>query len=144
MQAGAVELTPDIFEILRVETGLPAAYHELVEAYTPLELNLETAIVDTKGCYTGQEVIARQRTYDKVARKLVGLRLEASVSNGADVLAESRPAGVVTSAILSPRLGPLALAVLRRPHNEPNTHVQIKADDQLVNGVVQALPFSSQ
>ena len=105
MQAGAVELSPDIFEILHVELGLPAALHELVEAYTPLELDLETAISDTKGCYTGQEIIARQRTYDKVTRKLVGLRLEESVSNGAEVLAEGRPAGVVTSVSLSPPAG---------------------------------------
>jgi tRNA-modifying protein YgfZ len=144
LRVGAVELSPDVFEILRVENGLPAAMHELVEAYTPLELNLETAISDTKGCYTGQEVIARQRTYDKVTRKLVGLRLEASVTNGAEVLAEGRPAGVVTTAVLSPSLGPIALAVLRRPHNEPNTHVQIKGEGQPVNGIVQGLPFPSQ
>jgi tRNA-modifying protein YgfZ len=144
MQAGAFELSPDDFEILRVEAGIPAVAHELVEAYTPLELNLETVISDTKGCYTGQEVIARQRTYDKVTRKLVGLRLEAPAANGAEVLADGRPAGVVTSAVLSPRLGPIALAVLRRTHNEANTRIQVKADGEPLNGVVQALPFPAQ
>jgi folate-binding protein YgfZ len=142
LKAGAVYLSPDIFEILRLEAGLPAASHELVEAYTPLELNLESAVSDTKGCYTGQEVLARQRTYDKVTRKLVGLRLEAPVNAGDEVLDEERSAGSITSAGVSPRFGPLALAVLRRPFSEPGSQVRIKIDGQDIKGVVHSLPFT--
>jgi folate-binding protein YgfZ len=141
LQGGAAGLSEDSFEILRLEAGLPRAAHELVEAYTPLELNLESAISEAKGCYTGQEVLARQRTYDKVTRKLVGLALEAPVTAGAEVLVEGRSVGNVTSAALSPRLGPLALAVLRRPHNEAGIQVQVKTEGQPVKGAVTSLPF---
>ena len=68
--AGFTSLDTDTFELLRIESGLPAANHELSEEYTPLEAGLQKAISATKGCYTGQEVIARQITYDKVTQQL--------------------------------------------------------------------------
>jgi folate-binding Fe-S cluster repair protein YgfZ len=100
-----------------------------------------SAIHEAKGCYTGQEVIARQINYDKIARRLVGLRLDAPVSAGATVLVEGRSAGEVTSAALSPRCGPIALAVLRRPHFAPGTPVSVTEAAGAVHGTVTALPF---
>jgi folate-binding protein YgfZ len=80
-----------------VEAGLPAAGHELVEEYTPLEAGLEWAISDAKGCYTGQEVIARQITYDKVTATWPACRRKASL-NRANAWSpqDERPAGTVT------------------------------------------------
>ncbi len=129
-------------DILRVEAGLPAAGHELTEEYTPLEVGLRDLISETKGCYTGQEVIARQITYDKVARHLVGLRLDAPVAPGTEVRAEGKPVGKVTSAVVSPRFGPIALAVLRRPYHEPGTEVTLGRGDDIARGVVTTLPFA--
>jgi folate-binding protein YgfZ len=139
-ERGAVALNTAAYEVLRVEGGRPGPAHELTGDYTPLEANLDSAISGTKGCYTGQEVIARQITYDKVARRLVGLRLKGPVTVGAAVLVEGRTAGIVTSAAESPRWGSIALAVMRRPYGEPQTSV-IVGDDGSVAGETVALPF---
>jgi len=139
--AGATPLSQDAHELLRVEEGLPGPAHELTDQYTPLETNLDAVISSTKGCYTGQEIIARQITYDKITRRMVGLRLEGPVSVGAEVLAENRKVGEVTSAVESPRLGSIALAVIRRPHHEPGTTIVVKEGEHVINGVMSALPF---
>ncbi len=140
-EAGAATLDPDTVEVLRIEAGIPGPARELTDTYTPLEANLDRAIHGAKGCYTGQEVIARQITYDKIARRLVGLRLDAPVSVGATVLVEERSAGAVTSAAISPRFGPIALAVLRRPHFAPGTPVRVTDAAGEANGIVVTLPF---
>ena len=143
VEAGAIALTPQSYTILRVEAGLPAAGHELVEEYTPLEAGLEWAISDAKGCYTGQEVIARQITYDKVTRHLVGLQAEADLSLGERLWPpqEERPAGSVTSAAISPRFGPIALGIIRRPFDEPGTRLAVGEPSGDRFAMVTALPF---
>ena len=138
---GVQPLDSAAHEVLRVEAGLPGPGGELTEAYTPLEANLDRAIHGAKGCYTGQEIIARQITYDKVTRRLTGLRLEEPVAPGAAVTVEGREAGTVTSAAASPRFGPLALAVIKRPHFAPGTAVAVQAGGTSVTGTVVALPF---
>jgi folate-binding protein YgfZ len=60
-------------KLMRIEAGLPAWGHELSDAVTPLEVNLLPAVSFDKGCYVGQEVIARQTNYDKITRRMVGL-----------------------------------------------------------------------
>ncbi len=141
-EQGAATLDPDTVEVLRVEAGIPGPTRELTDAHTPLEVNLDSAIHGAKGCYTGQEVIARQINYDKIVRRLAGLRLDAPVGAGATVLVEGRSAGEVTSATISPRYGPIALAVLRRPHFAPGTPVRVTDAAAEVSGIVAALPFA--
>ena len=122
----------------RVELGRPASGAELVEEYNPLEAGLAWACAENKGCYTGQEIIARQITYDKVTKTLVGLRLAGAVAQGSEVTVEGRPVGVVTSVAHSPSLNaPIALAIIKRPHNAPGTDAQV--GDQAAT--VVALPF---
>ncbi len=142
LEGGASALSPGAYEVVRIEAGLPAAGRELTDAYTPLETGLHAAIHTAKGCYTGQEVIARQINYDKITRQMVGLRLDAPVEPGAVVQVEGRGAGEVTSAVVSPRFGPIALAVLKRPHFEPGTVVSVVAGDEAVRGEVVPLPFA--
>ena len=141
VRAGAVALAPAVYDLLRIEAGRPAAGRELTEDYTPLEANLDAAISDVKGCYTGQEVLARQITYDKVTRRLVGLRLAESVMTGVTVFADGRSAGTVTSVAESPRFGPIALAVVKRPFFEPGTAVTVGEGENAASGEVMALPF---
>ncbi len=139
---GAHLLDSAAYDILRVEAGLPGSAGELTDAYTPLEANLDRAIHSAKGCYTGQEIIARQITYDKITRRLVALRLAKPVAPGAAVTVEGRGAGEVTSAAVSPRFGPLALAVIKRPHFAPGTAISVAVDGGSVAGTVVALPFA--
>jgi folate-binding protein YgfZ len=138
LSLGAARLSPEIYDILRVEYGQPAARHELTEAFTPLEIGLESAISADKGCYTGQEVIARQITSGKVTRRLVGLKLTTPMPGGAKLQAEGKPAGEITSCVTSPRFGPIALAVIRKPYDEPGMALNV---DKEVIATVTPLPF---
>ena len=97
---------------------------------------------EAKGCYTGQEVLARQINYDKITRQMVGLRLETPVQRGAAVQVEGRGAGEVTSAVVSPRFGAIALAVVKRPHFEPGTVVMVASGEETARGEVVSLPFA--
>lgn len=134
-------LSSNDYEIYRVEAGLPAPGRELTEDYTPHETNLRTWISETKGCYTGQEILARQVTYDKITRHMVGLKLDDPAQSGANVLAEGKPAGNITSAVVSPRLGAIALAILKRPYHEPGTSVTVESETRPIPGSVVSLPF---
>jgi folate-binding protein YgfZ len=142
----APRLTADQVEVLRVERGIPAWGHELSDQVTPLEAGLRAAICDNKGCYTGQEVIARQLSYDKVTRGLAGLRLpaDAAVADlaGAAVGAGKGRGGFIGTAVWSPALaGPIALAILPRDLSSPGTIVSVKYGDVELAAEVADLPF---
>ncbi len=127
--AGAVDVDADTYNVLRIELGRPSVGNELVEAYNPLEAGLAWTCSDNKGCYTGQEIIARQITYDKVTKTLVGLRSDQPLAVGANLNADGRSVGEVTSSAYSPALdAPIALAVVKRPYNKPDT--MLEADGQ--------------
>ncbi len=125
---GATLLSEANYHILRVENGLPAADFELTGDFTPLEVGLQAAVSSTKGCYTGQEVIARQINYDKVTQHLVVLFLKSPGQAGERAWVEGRPVGLLTTAVESPRFGSMALAVIKRPYHQPGTSVIIGGD----------------
>jgi folate-binding protein YgfZ len=112
---GAIEA--DTLEAWRILRGHPASGHELTEEHNPLEAGLRDAISFTKGCYVGQEVIARLNTYGKVSRALVRLELEPDApvpAPGAAVLHGGSTIGAITSAIRPPgRSAPVALAYVK-------------------------------
>ncbi|HUZ85272.1 MAG TPA: glycine cleavage T C-terminal barrel domain-containing protein, partial [Gaiellales bacterium] len=102
----------------------------------PAEAGLEArAISFTKGCYPGQEPVARLHYRGHANRGVRGLRLDGEVAAEAPVLEGGRQIGRVTSPVLSPRLGWIALAMLRR---EVEDGAAISAGG--VSGRVQALP----
>jgi folate-binding protein YgfZ len=108
-------LGEDEAEILRVEAGRPLYGKDMGEDRLPIEAGLDDAVSFTKGCYLGQEVIARATNLGHINKKLVGLRLPALVEPGAKLSAPSRPdAGVVTSTVISQKYGPIALAYVHR------------------------------
>lgn len=109
-------------ESLRIESGL-AGDPDFHNEYTPFELSLDQLVSTEKGCYTGQEVLARQVTYDKVVRRLVTLRTSAPVPPGAALFVDGKPAGSITSTAHSPRFGSIALAGLRKPLDQPGTQL---------------------
>ncbi len=101
-----VEAGAECFEVLRIEAGLPAAGRELTLDYNPWEARLGDAISLDKGCYVGQEVIARLNTYKKVSKQLVRLGMEGGPvpAAGTPLQYEGRPIGKVTSAARVPGL----------------------------------------
>ena len=117
-QAGSIPVSSDAAEILRVEAGRPLFGAETDGNSLPDELGLQAAISTTKGCYVGQEIVARLRTYGRVNRRLVGFRFpEEPVEAGTaftDPGKESLELGRVTSAVLSPRFGPIGLGLAFR------------------------------
>lgn len=139
-QEGAVLLTDeDAYNARRIEVGQPAVGHELRDEYNPLEVGLQWTCAENKGCYTGQEIIARQITYDKITKTLVGLRASSPMVEGTDVMVDGRKAGQVTSAAYSPLLeAHVGLAVLKRPQNQPGVHVHLADTD----AEVMSLPLS--
>jgi folate-binding protein YgfZ len=141
ISSGAQEMSNEIYNILRVEAGHPGVGNELSDDYTPLEANLESAIATNKGCYTGQEVIARQMTYDKITRRLVGLQLDVPVEEGSIVKAEDKRVGNVTSYVYSPRFGHVALAYIKRPFNIRGSQVLVEFEGEITQAVVVDLPF---
>jgi folate-binding protein YgfZ len=140
-QAGAPLLGAGAaYHARRVELGRPAPGAELTGEYNPLEAGLAWACAENKGCYTGQEIIARQVTYDKVTRMLVGLHSARPLAAGAALTADGREVGAVTSVAWSPALDAhLALAIVKRPHNAAGA--TLLADG--VSAIVQELPFTT-
>jgi folate-binding protein YgfZ len=123
--AGAVPVSEAAAEVLRVEAGRPRWGFELDENVIPQEAGLnERAVSFSKGCYVGQETVARLYYRGKPNRHLRGLRLSEPVETGTTVTLGDREIGHVGSVVNSPRLGPIALAILRR-QAEPGATVTV-------------------
>jgi aminomethyltransferase len=135
-------------ESLRLEAGLARVGKDLTEEIVPPEANLEgIAFSLSKGCYPGQEVVARMDTYGSVRRRLVGLALKGSAIplHGAKLFSGDREVGWVSSAALSPTLGhPIAFSFPLRDFIQPGTALTVEIDGQRHEATVQALPFYSR
>lgn len=102
----------EAYHARRVELGRPLPGSELVGEYNPLEAGLGWACAENKGCYTGQEIIARMESRGKLAKRLVRLRPASPVAAGAEIIANGRPVGAITSAADGPG-GPVALGYVK-------------------------------
>jgi folate-binding protein YgfZ len=112
---GAEPVSEDAAEIVRVESGRPRFGREMTTTTIPQEAGLnDRAVSFTKGCYIGQETVARLHYKGKPNRRLVGLRLDGAVTAGDPIRLEDRELGTVGTAVLSPARGPIALAIVRR------------------------------
>ena len=117
-KAGSQELPESEAEVLRIEAGRPRFGVDADSANLPDEVGLQDAISTEKGCYVGQEVVARLRTYGKVNRRLVGFRFAGDPLPAATVFPDpEKPGhelGRVTSSTASPRFGPIGLGFASR------------------------------
>jgi folate-binding protein YgfZ len=137
--AGAVEVSEAAAEIVRIERGRPRYGIDLDEGTIPQEAGLnERAVNFTKGCYVGQETVARLYYRGKPNRHLRGLRLSGPIEPGAMLLLGKREVGSVGSAVVSPALGPIGLALVRR-EAEPGATVTV--GERGIEAVVCELPF---
>ena len=142
-EAGASPAGERAWNIQRIELGHPLSGNELNEEHNPWEAGLYQSIHMNKGCYIGQEVIARLDTYDKIKQHLVGIACETDSlpEAGTVLLAEEKAVGAVTSSAYSPSFGPIALAYVRRGFSVPDT-VLTRADNSH-QCRVQSLPFQA-
>jgi len=138
--AGAVEVSEEAAEILRIERGRPRFGREMSEETMPAEAGIVERAVDfEKGCYIGQEPVARLHYRGKPNRRLVGLRLSAPAERGAPLRLGEREVGAIGSASVSPALGPIGLAVVRR---EAGTGDRLEVGDGELTAEVAELPFT--
>ncbi len=117
VSVGGGEVSPQAFDAWRIERGLPVFGRDFDDASLPQETGLtDRAVSFQKGCYTGQEVVARIHFRGHVNRHLRGLRLPpgGAAEPGAPLFSEGREVGRVTSFARSPTLGPIALGLVRR------------------------------
>jgi len=137
--AGAIQVGENAAEIVRVESGRPRYGVDLDEGTIPQEAGLnERAVSFTKGCYVGQETVARLHYRGKPNRHLRGLRLSAPVPPGTELRLGERAVGTLTSSVLSPARGPIGLALVRR-EAEPGASVAVGESGATAN--VVELPF---
>lgn len=145
--AGAARVTEATAEILRVEAGRPRFGSDVDTSHFPDEVGLDAAISTTKGCYVGQEIVARTRTYGRVNRRLVGFRFpDGPVAAGALLKRpeEAEPGkieqGRVTSAVVSPVFGAIGLGYAFR--DVPAGARLVPAEGAPRAAIVSGLPFS--
>jgi folate-binding protein YgfZ len=139
--AGAEPADEEAAEVLRVESGRPRFGVDIEpDAVIPQEAGLnERAVSFEKGCYVGQETVARLHWRGKPNRHLRGLRLSEPVAAGSELVsAEGRVVGRVTSPVTSPELGPIALALVRREVAPGET---VSVGDRGATAVVTELPL---
>ncbi len=128
LDAGAIPIGEQAMETLRIESGLPRFARELSEAYIPLEVGLWRDVSFSKGCYIGQEIIARMESRQRLAKQMVGLRSDVSIESGADIAFEGGPVGKVSSAAPRPGGDWIGLGFVKPAAATPGARVSIGAD----------------
>jgi folate-binding protein YgfZ len=140
IEGGAVEIDEATAEVLRVEHGRPRYGVDLDDSVIPQEAGLnERAVSFTKGCYVGQETVARLHWRGKPNRHLRGLRLGEQVQPGTELRLGEREVGRITSVAASPRLGTVGLALVRREAQPGDV-----LDAGGVSAEVVELPFAQE
>jgi folate-binding protein YgfZ len=124
IEAGAEPLGDRVWEQIRVEQGRPIPDCELTEDYNPLEAGLWQAVSFNKGCYIGQETIARLDTYKGVKQQLWGLRLQGKPAPGTPITLEAEKIGILTS-LTETEQGPFGLAYIRTRAGGEGLTVQV-------------------
>jgi len=156
-RAGSEAVGDETAEILRVEAGRPRFGVDMDSSNLPDEVGMADAISTTKGCYVGQEVVARIRTYGRVNRRLVGFRFPEGAVNVGTTLRRAEEegaepsrteAGRITSSVISPAFGPIGLGYAFRDVEIGATLFPVYSGGCLVptppadrRAIVAALPF---
>jgi tRNA-modifying protein YgfZ len=134
--AGAVALSSDDLEVLRVSAGIPRFGADVDPSRLPMEAGLvRSAVSFDKGCYLGQEVVLRGTFRGQVQRGLVLLALPPGLAAGAPLTASGSPVGAVTSAVDAPD-GRLGLGYLRRAHWREGERVETPQGEAVVRRVL--------
>ena len=132
LAAGVPPMGAEAYDALRVARAVPTYGREMGEQYNPLEAGLIGSIDFTKGCYIGQEVIARLDSYQKVQKHLVTLKFgtAAQVCQGAEMVREGRVVGVVTSLSTLPEGGLVGMGYVRKAFASTGSRLDLQAPSE--------------
>jgi glycine cleavage system T protein len=141
---GILPVGMEALNVHRIEAGIPQYGKDMDESNILVEAGLQSAVSFTKGCYIGQEIVARATFVGQVNRRLTGLVVSGDFCPAARsrIFLEEKEVGWITSSTFSPELKTcIALGYLRREAMEPNTEVLVKESDQIMKCTVTPLPF---
>jgi folate-binding protein YgfZ len=139
VELGVEPVSEEAAECLRIESGRPRLGLDMGSETMPQEVGInDRAVSFTKGCYVGQETVARLHYRGKPNRHLRGLRLAEPAERGAEILLGDKVVGRIGSACVSPRFGPIALALVRREAGPGDTVLVHGAEAEVVE-----LPFAA-
>jgi folate-binding protein YgfZ len=144
VRSGGAQCGADSRRTLRIENGVPQFGVDMDQTTIPLEAGLTHCIDFDKGCFPGQEVVARIHNLGHPAKVLVGFLLDAEElpAEGEKVFAGERAVGWITSVARSPSVGRLiALGYVKWDLREPGTRIEVAGPAGNVPAVVAALPF---
>jgi folate-binding protein YgfZ len=114
-ELGVEAVSDEVAECVRIEAGRPRLGYDMDAETMPQEAGInERAVSFTKGCYVGQETVARLHYRGKPNRHLRGLRLSEPAERGSEITLDGKAVGRLASTCVSPRLGPIGLALVRR------------------------------
>jgi folate-binding protein YgfZ len=146
-KSGSISVSDETAEILRLEAGRPRFGQDADESHLADEVGLNDAISTTKGCYVGQEIVARMRTYGRVNRRLVGFQFPDGLVPAGTLLKQPEGTGDdkiewgrVTSSAVSPAAGPIGLGYAFR--DVPPGGRLVSAADPQTSAIVAELPFA--
>lgn len=140
-RGGALPVSTAALDIIRVEHGIAQAGVDTGEKTIALEARLQRSISFSKGCYLGQETIERATSRGGLKKKMFGLRFDAPVPAGTELILDGKEVGRVSSAVMSPRLGAIGLAILHHSAWTPGTALLARDAKGDVKAVVMELPF---
>jgi folate-binding protein YgfZ len=145
---GLAEVDAECFEVMRIEAGTPVFGRDITEKNLPQEIGRDDRAINfVKGCYLGQETVARIDALGHVNQVLTGLQFEQSAAcpaPGASLVAEGKRVGFVTSSTFSPGWNrAIALAMIRVTHSRPGTEVIVQepGGQGQASAAVSALPL---
>jgi len=135
----------DAWNLYRIEQGIPVAPYEINDKFNPHELNLLDMVSFTKGCYIGQEVIARLRTYDKVQKQLFGVVFDVQPDRDEQFTLYDdveNEVGYVTSTAFSYKLKKyIGLGIIRNSFLQDGFQLIAKNPSKTVKVTLHSLPF---
>jgi tRNA-modifying protein YgfZ len=130
--------------IMRLEAGMGTYNNEYSLMYNPLEAGLLHLINFKKGCYIGQEVIARLDSYNKVNKRLIGIKSEYPIIKNSVIIHDDKETGIITTSCFSDTHGHIALAYIRSEYAFQNDTISFELEKQPYSGIINLLPFSDE
>ncbi|HMQ79493.1 MAG TPA: glycine cleavage T C-terminal barrel domain-containing protein [Ignavibacteria bacterium] len=141
------EINDAEYNVLRVEHGIPAFGREMSELTNPLECSLNRYVSFTKGCYIGQEVIARLDAYDKISKHLTGFRIFADTmpaeAGQFKITIDGKECGFLTSTAYSETYGYIALGFVKTIFLDYGKTYKLKYNEGLLDCSIVKLPFTA-